>query len=165
MLIYRYYSRVFIVKNVLIGKSDTLALIKPNAFEKRNEIVDKILLAGFEIVDRVELQLTKEQAEGFYEEHKERPFFGELVEFMISGPIVAMRLRAVGAVKRWRTLMGPTNFEEAKKVAPESIRALYGESMTKNASHGSDAFESAQRELNYFFGPDGVIAQQRSGGM
>ena len=141
-----------------LDKTDTLALIKPNAFEQRDEIVEKITSAGFEIVNRAELQLTKEQAEAFYAEHNGRSFFGELVEFMISGPIVAMRLRAVDAVKRWRTLMGPTNFEEAKKTAPDSIRALYGESMTKNASHGSDAFESADRELNFFFGPDGVAA-------
>ena len=136
---------------------NTLALIKPNAFDSRNEIISKIKENGFEIIRRSELTLSEEYAMVFYEEHKDRPFYGELVEFMISGPIVALQLRRANAVLEWRTLMGPTNIDEAKKSAPTSIRALFGKNMTENAAHGSDSTSSAERELDFFFGPDGVI--------
>merc|ERR1712079_414860 len=78
-------------------------------------------------------------------------FFDDLIEFMTSGPVLAMKLEKADAIKGWRTLMGPTNFEVAKEQAPQSIRALYASSMTKNASHGSDSVESAKRELEFHF--------------
>jgi len=139
--------------NFYFPQQETLALIKPDAVEagKAGEIMQRIAAEGFTLLESLKVQLSKERAEAFYAEHKERGFFGELVEFMISGPIYALKLRATNGIAKWRTLMGPTNFEEAKQQAPESIRAKYASSMTKNASHGSDSVESAKRELAFFF--------------
>jgi len=95
--------------------------------------------------------LTTNQVENFYAEHRGKKFYDELCTFMTSGPIVAMLLEKADGIKEWRRVMGPTNFEVAKKEAPNSVRALYGESMTKNASHGSDSPESAKREVGFFF--------------
>merc|ERR1712129_355109 len=106
---------------------------------------------GFTILESKKMSLTKERAEEFYVEHQGKGFFGELVEFMVSGPIIALKLEKKDAIKAWRTLMGPTNFEVAKKEAPQSIRALYASSYTKNASHGSDCVSAAVRELNFYF--------------
>lgn len=134
-------------------QQETLALIKPDAVEAGNAeaIMQRIAAEGFTLLETQKLQLTKERAEAFYAEHKERGFFGELVEFMVSGPIYALKLQGTNGIAKWRSLMGPTNFEEAKEQSPESIRALYASSMTKNASHGSDSTESAARELEFFF--------------
>ena len=96
-------------------------------------------------------QLTKEQAETFYAEHKDRPFFQALATFMSSGPIVAMHLSSPDAIKKWRALIGPTNTQKAKEEAPDSLRARFGTDGTKNACHGSDSPSSAQRELTFFF--------------
>merc|ERR1712087_713767 len=94
----------------------TLALIKPDAVEAGNapRIIDRIVKEQFTILESQKLTLSKERAEAFYAEHKERGFFVELVDFMISGPIYALKLQATNAIAKWRTLMGPTNFEEAK---------------------------------------------------
>merc|ERR1712130_486802 len=108
-------------------------------------------MGGFTIIERATVSLTKERAELFYAEHQGKGFFDELVAFMTSGPVLAMKLEKADAIKGWRTLMGPTNFETAKKEAPQSIRALYASSMTKNASHGSDSVSAAVRELNFYF--------------
>jgi len=139
----------------------TLALIKPDAVAAGDApaILDRIAKEGFEILEAEKLQLTKERAEAFYAEHKERAFFAELVEFMISGPIYALKLRAADGIAAWRRLMGPTNFEEAKEQSPQSIRALYASSMTKNASHGSDSVQSAARELEFYFAAKGNAAR------
>merc|ERR1712072_70128 len=102
------------------------------------------------VVERKETKLTKERAEEFYAEHKGKGFFGGLVEFMTSGNTIALKLERENAIKTWRTVMGPTNFEVAKESAPDSVRALYASSMTKNASHGSDSFDSAKRELDFW---------------
>jgi nucleoside diphosphate kinase len=135
-------------------KEFTLAMIKPDAVSagKAQEIVNRVQYEGFVVVEREEMKLNKERAESFYAEHKGKGFFGELVEFMTSGSIVAMKLERENAIKTWRTVMGPTNFEVAKQEAPDSVRALYATNMTKNASHGSDSAESAKRELDFFFG-------------
>jgi len=134
-------------------QEQTLAMIKPDAVAAGNApaIIDRIVKEGFTILESVKVQLTKERAEAFYAEHKGKGFYGELVEFMISGPIYALKLGASGAILKWRGLMGPTNFEVAKQEAPQSIRALYASSMTKNASHGSDSVESAKKELEFHF--------------
>jgi len=139
--------------NFYFPQQQTLALIKPDAVAAGNAaaIVDRIAKCGFTILESQKVQLTKERAEAFYAEHKGKGFFGDLVEFMISGPIYALKLGASNAILKWRTLMGPTNFEVAKQEAPQSIRALYASSMTKNASHGSDSVESAKRELEFYF--------------
>ena len=131
----------------------TLAVIKPDAVAngKADEIIKRIEDEQFLIIERQRTRLTKERAEEFYAEHKGKGFFDELVAFMCSGDVVALKLEKANAIKAWRTLMGPTNFETAKKEAPQSIRALYATDLTKNASHGSDSVSSAVRELNFYF--------------
>ncbi len=128
----------------------TFAIIKPDAVAKKvaGQIIARIEDSGLDIVAMKRMQLDEEMAQGFYAVHKERPFFGELVKFMTSGPIVAMVLEGEGAIKKWRDLMGPTNSNEA----PEgSIRGDFGTDIEQNASHGSDAPETARLEISYFF--------------
>ncbi len=128
----------------------TFAIIKPDAVSKKAEgkIIDKILENGFNIVAMRKELLTKEQAQGFYAVHKERPFFNDLIAFMTSGPVVLMVLEQENAIKKWRDLMGPTNSKEA----PEgTIRGTFGTDIEKNASHGSDAPETAAFEIGWFF--------------
>ena len=128
----------------------TLSIIKPDAVAKN--VIGKILAsfeqAGLTIVAAKMLQLTREQAEGFYAEHKARPFFGELVEFMLSGPVVVQVLEGEDAIATNRRLMGATNPQEA---ASGTLRAEFAESVQANAVHGSDSTESASREVSYFF--------------
>jgi len=145
--------------NFYFPQQTTLAMIKPDAVSAGNApaIMDRIAKEGFTVMESAKLQLTKERAEAFYAEHKGKGFFEELVNFMISGPIYALKLRASNGIAKWRSLMGPTNFETAKQEAPNSIRALYASSMTKNASHGSDSVESAQRELEFHFPATGNV--------
>ncbi len=128
----------------------TLALVKPDAFAAGHtgKIVDKILAADLQIVAAKTLHLTRAQAEGFYHVHSERPFFGDLCSFMTEGKIVAMVLSGENAIKRWRDLMGPTNATEAPA---GTIRGDFGTSIERNASHGSDAEDTAAFETGYFF--------------
>ncbi len=128
----------------------TLAIIKPDAVAAGNtgNIIQMIEDAGFEIVAMKKVRLTAKQAEGFYHVHRERPFFGSLVDFMTSGPAVLMILRAEGAIAKWRALMGPT---DATKAGEDTVRGRYGTSIERNASHGSDAPETAAFETTYFF--------------
>ncbi len=131
----------------------TLVIIKPDAFEKGavGKIIDRFIEEGFKLKALKMFKFTKEQAEGFYYVHRERPFFQELVEFMTSGPVVAMVLEGEDAIKRVREIIGPTDSEEARKVAPNSIRALFGTDKGKNAVHASDSSESAKYEIYYIF--------------
>ena len=131
----------------------TLVMVKPDAFEKGavGKIIDRFLQEGFKLRALKMFKFTKEQAEGFYYVHREGPFFQELVEFMTSGPVVAMVLEGEDAIKRVREIIGPTDSEEARKVAPNSIRALFGTDKGKNAVHASDSPESAQYEICYIF--------------
>ena len=128
----------------------TFAIIKPDAVAAGNtgNIIAKIEASGLKVVAMNRLQLSEQMAQGFYAVHKERPFFGELVTFMTEGPVVAMVLEGDDAIKRWRDLMGPTNSEEAPN---GTIRGDYGISIERNASHGSDAPETARIEISYFF--------------
>ena len=128
----------------------TLSIIKPDAVEQNHigDILAMIQSAGLKIVGMRMLQLTRGQAEGFYEVHKERPFFGELVEFMIRGPVVVSALEAEDAVARYRALMGATNPEDA---ADGTIRKAYGTDVGENACHGSDSVENGKIEVGYFF--------------
>jgi nucleoside-diphosphate kinase len=128
----------------------TFAIIKPDAVAAGNagNIIAKIEASGLKVAAMKRLQLSEQMAQGFYAVHKERPFFGELVTFMTEGPVVAMVLEGDDAIKRWRDLMGPTNSEEAPK---GTIRGDYGISIERNASHGSDAPETARIEISYFF--------------
>jgi len=127
----------------------TLSIIKPDA-TKRNltgAINQKIEDAGLRIVAQKRLQLTEEQAQKFYDVHKERPFFGELVEFMISGPVVVQILEADDAVAKYREVMGATNPADA---AEGTIRAEFAESIGANSVHGSDSAENAAIETAFF---------------
>lgn len=131
----------------------TLIIIKPDAVEKGaiGKILDRFIEEGFKILALKMFRFTKEQAEQFYIVHKERPFYGELVEFMTSGPVVAAVLEGENAIQRVREIIGPTDSEEARKVAPNSIRALFGTDKGKNAIHASDSKESASYEMPFIF--------------
>ncbi len=128
----------------------TFAIIKPDAVGRgqQGEILARIHKAGFKIVAIKSMRLTREEAGGFYYIHRERPFFGELTEFMSSGKIVAMVLEADGAIAKWRDTMGST---DPKKAAPGTIRRDLGTSIGNNCVHGSDAAETASFEIGYFF--------------
>lgn len=128
----------------------TFAIIKPNAVKKKwvGKILTMIEEGGFNIAAARFAHLDKAKAEGFYAEHKARPFFGSLVSFMTSGPVLLLALEKENAVDEWRKLMGAT---DPAKAAPGTVRKLYGESLEANSTHGSDSQESAKRELNYFF--------------
>ncbi len=128
----------------------TLALIKPDAYAAGHQgaILARIQESGLRVVSLKVLHLTRPQAEGFYHVHKERPFFGDLCTFMTEGKIVAMVLEGQGAIKRWRDLMGPTDATKAEK---GTIRGDFGTSIERNASHGSDAEDTAAFETAYFF--------------
>jgi nucleoside-diphosphate kinase len=128
----------------------TFAIIKPNAFANGDsgKIISRIYQEGFTIRGIKKLYLSKVEAEGFYHVHKQRPFFSELTDFMSSGPCIVMVLEAENAIQKWRDLMGPTNPADA----PEgTLRKEFGESLEKNATHGSDAADTAAFEIGYFF--------------
>ncbi len=133
----------------------TLSIIKPDAVAKNviGEIVSRFEKAGLQVVAAKMLHLSKEQAEGFYAEHKERGFFGDLVGFMTSGPVVVQVLEGDDAIVKNRDLMGATNPQDA---APGTIRADFAQSIDANAVHGSDSPESAEREVGYFFASDEI---------
>lgn len=128
----------------------TFTMIKPDATSKGHTgaILDQIIKAGFSIKAMKWIQLSEAQAGEFYAVHKERPFYGELVEFMCSGPIVAAILEKENAVADFRTLIGATNFKDA---AEGTIRKKYATSIGENAIHGSDSDENAKIEVDFFF--------------
>ncbi|MFK8015928.1 MAG: nucleoside-diphosphate kinase [Gammaproteobacteria bacterium] len=133
----------------------TLSIIKPDAVAKNviGEILGRFEKAGLKIVAAKMAHLSKEEAEGFYAVHKDRPFFADLVSFMISGPVMIQALEGEGAIAKNRDLMGATNPAEADA---GTIRADFAQSIDANAVHGSDAPETAAQEIRYFFGDDGV---------
>ena len=128
----------------------TFSIVKPDAVAANNigEIYSRFEKNGLRIVAAKMMQLSKEKAEGFYAEHSERPFFNDLVAFMISGPVMVQVLEGEGAILKNRDLMGATNPKEA---AAGTIRADFATSIDENAVHGSDSAESAAREIAYFF--------------
>ena len=128
----------------------TLMLVKPDAVRRNLEgkIIAHVQEKGFKLIGLKKLKLTKEQAEKFYYVHKERPFFGELTDFMSSGPIVAMVWEGENAISVIREIMGATNPEEAEE---GTLRKLYGTNIGENAVHGSDSIESAKYEIPFFF--------------
>ena len=130
----------------------TLSIIKPDAVAKSviGQIYTRFEQAGLNIVAAKMAQLTREQAEGFYAVHKDRPFFNALVSFMISGPVMIQALQGENAIARHREIMGATNPKEA---APGTIRADFADSIDANAVHGSDSAETAAQEIAYFFEP------------
>ena len=130
----------------------TLSIIKPDAVAKNviGQIYTRFEQAGLNIVAAKMAQLSREQAEGFYAVHKDRPFFNALVSFMISGPVMIQALQGPNAVAKHRDLMGATNPKDA---APGTIRADFADSIDANAVHGSDSAENAAIEIAYFFEP------------
>ncbi len=133
----------------------TLSIIKPDGVQKNliGEIYSRFEIAGLQIVAAKMLQMSKQQAEGFYAVHKERPFFISLVNYMTSGPIMVQTLEGEDAIGRNREIMGATNPADATK---GTIRAEFAESIEKNTVHGSDGPETAAQEITFFFGDDEV---------
>ena len=128
----------------------TLSIIKPDAVKKNvvGKIIDRFESNGLRIAAAKKIQLSKCNAKAFYAVHKDRPFFNDLVDFMVSGPVVVMVLEGENAVAKNRELMGATNPKEA---APGTIRADFADSIDANAVHGSDSLENAVNEINFFF--------------
>ena len=128
----------------------TLAIIKPDAVSagRVGAIIQRIETGGLGIRGMRLVRLTRAEAEGFYAVHRDKPFFGSLTAFMSSGPAVVLALEAPGAIRRWRELMGKTDPAQA---APGSVRREFGTSIERNATHGSDAADTAAFELGYFF--------------
>ena len=134
----------------------TLSIIKPDATERNlTGAVNKMIEdAGLRIIAQKRIRMTREQAEGFYEVHRERPFFGELVDFMMSGPVVVQVLEAENAVVHYRDVMGATNPEQA---AEGTIRKAFARSIGENTVHGSDSLENAAKEVAYFFDSEEIV--------
>jgi nucleoside-diphosphate kinase len=128
----------------------TLAIIKPDAVAARHigRIIQRIEDSGFQIRAMRKLHLTPREAEGFYAVHRERPFFASLTKFMSSGPVVVLALEAEDAIRKWRNLMGAT---DPAKADAGTLRKDFGGSIENNATHGSDAPDTARFELGYFF--------------
>jgi len=138
----------------------TLSIIKPDGVQKNliGEIYSRFEKAGLEIVAARMMHLTKEQAQGFYAVHQERPFFNDLVSYMTSGPVVVQVLRGENAIAGNRGIMGATNPADAE---PGTVRADFAASIEENVVHGSDAAETAAVEIAFFFGDDGVCPRTR----
>jgi nucleoside-diphosphate kinase len=138
----------------------TFSIIKPDAVGKNvtGEIVSRFEKNGLQVIASKMLHLSKEQAQGFYAVHKERPFYNDLVEFMISGPVVVQVLEGENAISKNRELMGATNPAEAD---PGTIRADFASTVDENAVHGSDAPETAAEEIRYFFSDDELCPRTR----
>jgi len=134
----------------------TLALVKPDAVAAGNTgaILAMIEGAGLRIVSMRMTRLTREQAQAFYAVHRERGFYGELCQFMSSGPIVSLVLEGEDAIARWRDLMGPT---DSTKAGPDTVRGRYGTSVSRNAVHGSDAPSTAAVEIPFFFPTQALV--------
>jgi nucleoside-diphosphate kinase len=138
----------------------TLSIIKPDGVQKNliGEIYSRFEKAGLEIVAARMMHLSKEQAQGFYAVHKERPFYNDLVSYMTSGPVVVQVLQGEDAIAKNREIMGATNPADA---APGTIRKDFAASIEENVVHGSDAAETAAVEIAFFFGDDGVCPRTR----
>ena len=138
----------------------TLSIIKPDGVQKNliGEIYGRFEKAGLEIVAARMIHLSKEQAEGFYSVHSERPFFNDLVSYMTSGPVMVQAMQGEDAIAKNRDIMGATNPAEADK---GTIRADFAESIEENIVHGSDAAETAAEEIKFFFGDNGICPRTR----
>jgi nucleoside-diphosphate kinase len=142
----------------MMASERTLSIVKPDAVARNliGEICTRLERGGLRIVAARMTHLRREQAESFYDVHKERSFFRDLVEYMISGPILVQVLEGDDAIARNRELMGAT---DPKKAAPDTIRAEFGESIERNAVHGSDSAETAAREVAFFFKTDEIFSR------
>ncbi len=143
-----------------MGVERTLSIIKPDAVANNviGQIIARFESKGLKVVAAKMMQLTTEQAEGFYEVHRERPFFKDLVKFMISGPVLVQVLEGPNAIAANRDIMGATNPKDA---APGTIRADFAKTIDENAVHGSDAPETAAREIRYFFKDNEICERVR----
>jgi nucleoside-diphosphate kinase len=150
--------RRLLTAEIAMAKERTLSIIKPDAVA--DNVIGKIYTrfenAGLNIVAAKMLHLTEEMAGGFYAEHRERPFFGELVEFMTSGPVLVQVLEGENAIAQNRDIMGATNPANA---APGTIRADFATEVSRNAVHGSDSANSAAREIGYFFSESEIFSR------
>jgi len=134
----------------------TFSIIKPDATRRNitGKVIDKLESAGLRVIAQKRIHMTQAQAEGFYSVHKERPFFNDLVSFMISGPVVVQVLEGEDAIAKNREVMGATNPADAN---PGTIRAEFAQSIEANSVHGSDAPETAAEEIKYFFNDDELV--------
>lgn len=141
-------------------KERTLSIVKPDAVSKNHigDIAARFEKAGLKIIAAKMMHLSKDQAEGFYAVHKERPFYKDLVGFMITGPVLVMVLEGDNAIAKNRDIMGAT---DPKKAAPGTIRADFAKNIEENAVHGSDAPETAKTEISFFFKPQEICARTR----
>lgn len=139
-----------------MSRERTLSIIKPDAVAKNKigAIVQRFEEKGLRVVAMKKMKLSEEQAKGFYIEHKDRPFYGDLVKFMTSGPVVVQVLEGDAAISMNRDIMGAT---DPKKAAPGTIRADFAQSIDANAVHGSDSSTSAAREISFFFKSDELV--------
>ena len=147
------YADIYTRGKFEVTKEKTFAMIKPDAQKHMGKIINALENDGFRISNIKMTRMTMQDAQAFYSEHMGKPFFETLTNFMSSGLIVGMEQVAEGAIKKWRSQIGPTNSNVAREQAPNSIRAMFGTDGTMNACHGSDAIASAKRELDFFFGP------------
>ena len=138
----------------------TLSIIKPDGVQKNliGEIYSRFEKAGLEVIGARMMHLTSEQAQGFYEVHKERPFYSDLVSYMTSGPVMVQALKGESAINKNREIMGATNPAEADS---GTIRADFADSIEENIVHGSDGPDTAAHEINFFFGDTGVCPRTR----
>jgi len=145
---------------MVMSVEQTLSIIKPDGVQKNliGEIVGRFEKAGLEIVAARMLHLSREQAEGFYAVHRERPFFNDLVTYMTSGPVMVQALQGASAIASNREIMGATNPADAD---PGTIRADFAESIEENIVHGADGPDTAGQEITFFFGDDGICPRTR----
>jgi len=134
-----------------MSNQTTLSIIKPDAVKAGHADAINIMIesSGLKILEKKELNLTKEQAQEFYAVHSDKPFFNDLCDFMTSGPIIVQMLEGDNAIELYRTIMGSTNPEEAEE---NTIRKKFATSIQENAVHGSDSSENAKKEIEFFFG-------------
>ncbi|KAB0343925.1 hypothetical protein FD754_020851 [Muntiacus muntjak] len=150
------YGDQYTARQLGSRKEKTLALIKPDAVSKAGEIIEIINKAGFTLTKLKMMTLSRKEATDFHIDHQSRPFLNELIQFITSGPIIAMEILRDDAICEWKRLLGPANSGLARTDAPESIRALFGTDGIKNAAHGPDSLACAAREMELFFPSSGV---------
>lgn len=149
------YADQYTARQLGSRKEKTLALIKPDAVSKVGEIIEIINKSGFTITKLRMIMLSRKEATDFHVDHLSKPFYNELIQFITSGPVVAMEILRENAICEWKRILGPANSGVARTDAPESIRALFGTDSIRNAAHGPDSFASAAREMELFFPSSG----------
>lgn len=146
------YSDEFTKKALGSEKEKTLVMIKPDGMAKMGQILDRAINEGFTICNARMVRLSREEAGEFYIEHEGKEFFERLLNLIAEGPVLAFSISGRNAVKKWRGILGPTDPADARRDSPASIRAQFGSNVTRNACHGADSLEAAQREVAFFFG-------------